>query len=167
MKEKHTSDIFLRPRFQIEVFVTKDDLLAAFHQKLKENKSDFPHKIIDNHIFIDIPLKDNHFWSPQLHLEILENNDDTIVKGLFGPKPQVWTLFMFLHFVIGLSFFVCCIWAYTNASLNNSVNLPIVFVILLPLVWVLLYILGRLGRETGKSQIKKLQNFTIEILNSF
>lgn len=166
IREQHNSEIFLRPRFQVDLQLSKENLLAFFRQRLEEKQSDFPHKIIDDHIFIDIPKKDNHFWSPQLHLEVLEFEEGSKLKGLFGPKPQVWTLFMFVHFIVGTSFLGCCAWAFTNVSLDKDIAVPIIFLIALPVVWVILYLIGRLGRDTGKKQTKKLQDFTLETLNS-
>ena len=166
IKEEYNSEIFLRPRFQLDFSLPKQKVLTIFHENLKANKGDFPHKIVDDHIFIDIPEKENHFWSPQLHLEILENEKGSQLKGLFGPKPQVWTLFMFVHFVVGTSFLGCLAWAYSNFSLDKDIAIPIVFLIALPLVWVILYLIGRLGRDTGKKQMKKLQDFTLQTLNS-
>ena len=165
-REEHNSEIFLRPRFQVDLALSKEKLLSVFHEKLQAKKSDFPHKLIDDHMFIDIPKKDNHFWSPQLHLEVVEFDEGSKLKGLFGPKPQVWTLFMFVHFVVGTSFLGCCAWLYSNISLEKEIALPVVFLIVLPLVWVILYLIGRLGRDTGKKQMKKLQDFTLETLNS-
>lgn len=166
IKQTHNSEIFLRPRFEVDLPLSKEKLLIALQEKLHLNKAEFPHKLVDDHIFIDIPKKDNHFWSPQLHLEVLETDQGSKLKGLFGPKPQVWTLFMFVHFVVGTSFLGCCAWAYTNYSLDKKIIVPLIFLIALPLVWIILYLIGRLGRDTGKKQTKKLQGFTLDALNS-
>lgn len=37
-----------------------------------------------------------------------------VVKGLFEPKPQVWTLFMFFHFAVALAFIGFSIMAYVQ-----------------------------------------------------
>ena len=87
-----------------------------------------------------------------MHLEIIENEKGSKLKGLFGPKPQVWTLFMFVHFILGTSFLGCCIWAYSNASLGKEYIVPIIFMIVLPIVWFILNFIGRLGRDTGKNK---------------
>ncbi len=166
IKEEHNSEIFLRPRFQVDLPLTKEKLLSVFHEKLQARKSAFPHKLIDDHMFIDIPKKDNHFWSPQLQLEVIEFDKGCKLKGLFGPKPQVLTLFMFVHFIVGTAFLGCCAWLYSNISLEKEIAVPLIFMIVLPLVWVILYLIVRLGRDTGKKHIKKLQDFTLETLNS-
>lgn len=124
-------------------------------------------KIVDEHVFLDILKKDNHFWSPHLHLEIVADEDGkTTVKGLFGPKPQVWTFFMFLHFVVATAFIAFSIWAYVGSKVEESNVFPIVMMVVLPIVWILLYLFGRLGRDFGKGQIKKMQLFLVELLEA-
>ena len=98
MSEEKNNDVFLRPRFKIDSDENKAELMNRFMGNLNSGDCKYCSKIVDNHIFIDVPPDQDHFWSPQLHVEITEGETSlAIVKGLFGPKPQVWTLFMFLH----------------------------------------------------------------------
>ncbi|WP_435414524.1 GTP-binding protein [Polaribacter aestuariivivens] len=161
--EKRNSELFLRPRFSIDLDENSDVVLNRFIEVLKSNKNNFRGTIVNEHIFISIPKKEEHFWSPQLHLEILDRGENVSeLKGLFGPKPQVWTLFMFVHFIIGISFLGFCVFLYTRLSLNESLFFPIIMIIFLPIIWVLLYFLGKIGKDTGKPQMKKLHDFMIE-----
>ncbi len=95
-----SNNIVLRPRFTLEVRIAPEKLLTAFERTNQEIQS-FIVSRVDDHIFIRIPKREQHLWSPQLHLEMdrLEAQP-TIIKGLYGPSSTVWTLFMFLHFVI-------------------------------------------------------------------
>ncbi|MCB0291751.1 MAG: hypothetical protein KDH97_15965, partial [Calditrichaeota bacterium] len=36
-------------------------------------------------------------------LEVEEHSDGAVLRGLFGPKPNVWTLFMGMYLAIGFS----------------------------------------------------------------
>lgn len=166
MKEKQNNEIFLRPRFSIDADKPKDLLLKRFTNVLKSKECNYPSKIVDNHIFIDVPKKESHFWSPQLHLEILENyqTHSALVKGLFGPKPQVWTMFMFLHFVVGTLFVGFAVLWYVRSRLDGNLLLPTIFLIILPIIWFVLYFLGRAGRNKGKSQMIKLHDFITKII---
>jgi hypothetical protein len=144
---------------------SKEEVLALFQKEKKEEKKRFIIRIVDEHIFLDILNKDNHFWSPHLHLEIVTEEDKkTKVKGLFGPKPGVWTFFMFLHFVVATAFIGFAIWAYVGSKMEETNVFPIVMMVVLPIVWILLYLFGRLGKDFGRSQIVKMQVFLIELL---
>ena len=163
MKEKNSSEVFLRPRFTIDLNENHDKVVTKFKDSLKGNN--FPSRFSDGHIIIDVPKKEEHFWSPQLNLEVVKSEENkSIVKGLFGPKPQVWTLFMFIHFVVGISFLIFGVMLYVKWSLDEAIILPLMMVIFLPLLWVLLYFLGRIGKSTGHKQMDDLHELMISII---
>lgn len=166
MKEETNHTVFLRPRFSFDLDENADSVIVKMQEFLKTTGKKYKSKIIDHHIFIDIPDKEAHFWSPQLHLEIVEKSEKSAtIKGLFGPKPQVWTLFMFLHFIVGGAFIAFAAMLYIKYSLNEPLAFPIVMLIALPIVWVLLYVFGRLGRDTGKKQMKDLHRLLMDSLS--
>ena len=143
-----------------------EELIAKFKKALGSEHCNFHGKIAGGHIVIDVPIKEAHFWSPQLHIEIEKNdNDNTQVKGLFGPKPQVWSLFMFFHFALAVAFIGFSIMAYVKMSLNESYIGPLIICISIPVIWVVLYFLGNVGKRKGKEQMEELNDFMIEVLN--
>lgn len=167
MSEEHNSEVFLRPRFKIDFEGTEEQLLSKFKRNLSQNSCEYSSKIVDNHIFIDIPEKESHYWSPHLHLEIIgESEKQTWIKGLFTPKPQVWTLFIFLHLIIGVLFFVFLVMWYVRWSLHAETLIPIIMIAILPLVWIGLYFFGRWGRKQGKIQIEELHQFLLNTLTN-
>jgi len=159
-------EIFLRPRFVLPSEKSQETILEEFLNEKNKEERKFIIKVIDEHVFIDVLKKDSHFWSPQLYLEISEEEHTTQIKGLFGPKPQVWTFFMFLHFVVGISFIGVGVWAYVSYTLEESLIIPVILLFVMPLIWILLYVVGRLGKDFGKSQIKKLHAFMLQTLES-
>ncbi len=164
MEDQLYNQIFLKPRFQIDFEMNSEVLLSEIKNHLVDVKK-YKMKIVDNHVIIDVPEKDTHFWSPQLYIEVEDLSETTSkIKGLFGPKPQVWTFFMFLHFVVTTAFFIFGVMAYSNWSLNKGSIFPIVMLIVLPIVWVTLYFVGSLGKSTGKKQMIELKEFTKVLL---
>jgi len=102
-----------------------------------------------------------------LHLEFVEKDENvTEIRGLFGPKPQVWTFFMFIHFVVGGLFLVFSTMLYTKISLKEAYFFPLMMVIFLPLFWILLYFLGKIGKDIGKPQIKILHDLMISVITN-
>ncbi|MEM9144384.1 MAG: GTP-binding protein, partial [Bacteroidota bacterium] len=124
-------------------------------------------KRVDDHVFIKFDKKQTHFWSPQLHLEIVqehENEDTSKLHGLFGPNPTLWTFFMFLHFGVGTFFVLFGIWAYSYASLNRPYGLQLGVMTVMILLWFALYAFGRAGKHKGKPQMRELYQFMMETL---
>ncbi|MDT0293336.1 GTP-binding protein [Mesonia ostreae] len=160
-----TNQVVLRPRFRLELNEDPEKLLVAFKSAGKNNES-FVTSRADDHVFIRFPKEKQHFWSPQLHLEIYKIEDQpTVLKGLYGPSPTVWTMFMFLHFVVGTLFIGAGIWVYTNIRLERPSTMPIIAMGALFVLWFVLYFSGRLGRKVGKNEMLSLQKFMYEILN--
>jgi len=157
-------EIVLRPRFKLEIDQSPEWALSAF-EKAKAETDQFVIHRSDDHVFIKIPKDKQHYWSPQLDLEIFNFEDDkTQVRGLFGPKPAVWTLFMFLHFlVIGLAA-VVGVWAYSNASLHTPYFMQLLGLFLLVIGWFVLYFAGRMGKSAGKKEMLALRKFMLQTL---
>jgi hypothetical protein len=167
VQEKRNSEFFLRPRFSIDLQENSEELQKRIEDYLSSATCKFKSKVSEDHFFIDVPDKKSHFWSPQLYFEIEKIDEkSSTIKGLFGPKPQVWTLFMFLHFVVATMFLGFGVMAYVRHRLDESLFFPLAMLIALPLIWVLLYVLGSLGKETGKNQMKELHDFLIDIIEN-
>lgn len=161
------NDIVLRPRFTLEYDVLPETMLCAYEDVGAISK-DFVVYRADDHIFISIQKKKKqHFWSPQLHLEIYKiESQPTVIKGVYGPSPTVWTLFMFFHFLVFILFMASGVWLYTNVTLQLSYAFPLLGMILLFLAWIGLYIAGRIGRKKGKREMYRLQSFMYATLNN-
>ena len=158
------NDIVLRPRFKFEIPRNNESVLNDFEQA-KTTQSYFIINRIDDHVFIKFTKQKQHFWSPQLHLEINEvDTNSCLLYGLFGPKPTVWTLFMFLHFMVAGFFIAFGIWAYTNWALNTSYAIQLSLMLLMVVIWFVLYFGGRIGKDSSKNEMHELHNFMNSIL---
>ncbi|MFC0606054.1 GTP-binding protein [Winogradskyella pulchriflava] len=163
-----SNDVILRPRFKFIVNHDNEYLLSLFEIESKKQSS-FIVTRVDDHVFIKIPKTKQHFWSPQLHLEINEdyNNDETsIIYGLFGPNPTVWTMFMFFHFIIAGLFIGFAIWAYVNWSLKADYAIQLFLTFFMVIIWLGLYFSGRLGKKAGMTQMHELHHFMRDTLRS-
>ncbi len=159
------NDIVLRPRFQLLLNSPKESILYAFE---KAKKNPFLVKRMDDHIFIKFNIEHTHFWSPQLHLEIIEGEDENACKiyGLFGPNPTLWTFFIFLHFGVGTLFTILGVWAYSNWTLDRPNGIQLASMALMVVLWITLYMAGREGKKKGKPQMHELHGFMKELLKS-
>ena len=161
------NEIVLRPRFKFDVKHNNEGILELF-EDAKKTQSDFIVSRVDDHVFIKIPKAKQHFWSPQLHLEInkKEEEDLSTIYGLFGPNPTVWTMFMFFHFIVIGLFLGFGIWAYTNWSLETNYAVQLFITLLMVVIWFALYFGGRIGRKSGTKEMRQLHGFMRETLRS-
>lgn len=159
-----SNDIVLRPRFKLEIPRNNEAILKDF-EKAKSEQSEYIVTRVDDHVFIKFPKEKQHFWSPQLHLEIntVEENSSTL-HGLFGPNPTVWTLFMFLHFIVAGLFIGFAIWTYTNWALKQSFAVQISITFLMVLLWIALYFAGSIGKASSTKDMRMLNDFMNKVL---
>lgn len=163
----NTNDIILRPRFKFHVNYDNEILLNLF-ENTKDSQSNFIVSRVDDHVFIKIPKAKQHFWSPQLHIEINKEYDKegSIIYGLFGPNPTVWTMFMFFHFLVAGLFIAFGVWTYVNWSLGNNYSLLLFATLFMIVIWFALYFGGRLGKKTGMEQMHQLHHFMRDTLRN-
>lgn len=161
-----TKTVILRPRFKIEIEESNEAILQKF-QACKKTQSEFIISRVDNHVFIKFPKYKQHFWSPQLHLEINAiNGNSCLLHGLFGPNPTIWTLFMFLHFMVAGLFIAFGIWAYSNWSLKVPYMFQLSMMVLMIIVWVALYFTGSIGKYSSKNEMAELYDFMNAVLKN-
>lgn len=135
--------------------------MARIKVLLENSSNDIRGKIIDSHITLDIVGVNVHYWSPQLNFRVEPDEDDSnasVVSGLIGPRPAVWTLFMFVYFSIGvLGFFISC-FGVSKIMLGEYSN----FILALPIAILFMltaYSVGKYGEKLAKDQMEILKQF--------
>jgi hypothetical protein len=94
---------------------------------------------------------------------IEEEGDTLILDGLYGPRPNVWTMFVFFYFVIALATVIVLIVGFSNLSLGDS-GMVLWLVPFLILTFCSLYLVAYLGQRLSRNQIKKLHDFVEDVL---
>ncbi len=146
----------------MELTGLKEHYLEAFE---KSNQKPFVVTRVDDHVFIKFNKKEVHFWSPQLHLELVQLDEKNCrLHGLFGPNPMLWTFFMFLHFGVATLFIILAIWAYSSAILDQPYGIQVGLMVLMVVLWIAFYVFGRLGKRQGRPQMQRLYEYMIEVL---
>lgn len=158
--------IILKPRFKERLKVPQETVLKTLKKHFSKADCKYNTKFVGHHLVVDVPEKERHFWSPQLHVEVEKEGDKTsVLKGLFGPKPQVWTFFMFVHFVVAVAFFVFLVIAYSKYTLDKDYNFALTMCIILPVLWLIFYVMGQLGKKKGYTQMLALHDYLMEGLS--
>ena len=108
-------------------------------------------RIVNNHITLDIVGKEVHYWSPQLSFRVEPDDEDansSIVSGLIGPRPGVWTLFMFIYFLVGILGFFISSFGVSRMMLGEYSHFILAFPIAI-LFMLTAYRVGKYGEKTG------------------
>jgi len=155
--------IRLRPHCKIQTKLPQEEVLDLLRKKLKE-ETDLVHgQVVQSHAFLRIPENNQHYWSPELHVWVRTQDDSTIITGIVGPKPKVWTMFMFFYFVVlGLSFFGSI---YGIIQWQLGMDAPFLWSIPAGIIGILLvYGAARFGQNKGKDQMHTLKDFLDQLV---
>ncbi len=157
--------IQLRPRFER---ITQESMNVISERVVNLNKNLKPRfyiKQLDEHLWIYVGNDYKKYYSPHLHIEFEpQENGETKVKGLFGPDPGLWTLFMFLHFVVAGIFIIFGVFAYSNWSLEQPFAIHIAVMSLMVIAWFSLYFIARSNRKKGMPQAHQLEGVLNKLL---
>ena len=161
------NEIRLRLRFHKDIPENADVLRQKFANYTQIKSTDFFVKIRGYHIWLNLKGSQKKYYSPHLHLELEPTSStETNIRGLFGPDPNLWTFFMFLHFITAGIFLIFGGIAYSNYILKSDTTFDFIVMILMVIVWFLLYFIAIQIRRNGNNQMDYLEDLYKEILNS-
>lgn len=143
---------------QEQVTVEASILQVAAHES-QQIVADFT----PGYINLKIPLQERLYWSPQLTLTFESTEEGTIIRGLYGPSPNVWTAFFFGYAACGILALIAGMWGFARYSLSLSAEmlwaLPVLGEIALSL-----YIIAQMGQKIGAEQMFRLHLFYEEFI---
>jgi len=153
----------IRPRFKHTSRYSSKEIHQIIESHLDDPSCSCTGSISPGFITLKIPQEDRHYWSPQLTLSIEDQEGGSIIRGLYGPNPRVWSMFMFGYAALGsITFFVGII-GFSNYSLGADSRILWLLPLLIGLALVL-YIIAQLGQKTGAQQMFTLHHFYEDVL---
>ena len=159
------SNFEIRPRFKRSTSLSQNEITDLLQKALNENdSSSVIGYMSDHHVFLKIPEKDRHYWSPELHLEIEEQKNSTLIRALFGPSPSVWFLFVFFYCVLGFASLVIMIMGFSQLNLGLSARI-LWFLPILIILFLLAFSTAKAGQKLGHDEMHLLYDFVEDALN--
>jgi hypothetical protein len=153
--------IRLRPRFKISTQLDKETLLERISVIKEKYKNRYRLTQSGNHLWIHHLKKNEKIYTPNLHLELVDNDydepDKLVIKGLYSPNSAYWTMFMFGHFVLAVLFIGFMILAYTKSVVKEAYWPYVLLMISIGMIWIGLYFFARYNRLRGLKQAKDLE----------
>ena len=148
----------VRPRFQKKLSASPEEVLRRLREGLADSAGKVRGLIVDHHVTLKIPPDDDHFWSPQLQLEVEADGEHTLLRGLYGPKPSVWLMFLFFYAFLGFVGVVVVIIGLSERSLGLPGRI-LWAVPMVAFVLIMVYLSARSGQALGKDQMYTLRDF--------
>ena len=147
----------MRPVFAVEVALPPDELMSRIRQRLSDPSSRCRGGTVDNHAELFVSEDEAHFWSPWLSISVeASESGGSLVRGRFGPRPHVWTGFMFAYFSLGTATVFGAIWGLSQWSLGMAPDL-LWSVPAGLLACALVYVASLVGQRMGADQMRELR----------
>ena len=162
--EDHLPPYRVRPRFETETVCTMEELAQKIIDALAQENAPCKGKIRHGYVSFTIPESEQHYWSPQLDISFEESEKGCLVRGLYGPRPAVWTMFVFFYSLIAFALMVIIVIGYSRYSLGHSANI-LYLVPILVMTFLTLYFVAFAGQRMGHDQMLLLHNFITQILD--
>jgi hypothetical protein len=148
----------VRPRIKFETERSAEDITKTIQLRLKSGVCVCNGQVTKNFATIYPPKEEQHYWSPQLTVTLEEQNGKTLVRGLYGPRPAVWTMFVFFYSLIGfLTMIVTMVWlSYRTIGHETWIVWLIPALVLL---FLSLYLVAYFGQRFGHKQMTSIHRF--------
>lgn len=155
----------IRPSFKLVVPYRPDEAVERIRRQVKNNEGKVVSTVMSKYIILSIPPEKEHFWSPRLTLEVDEHEKGAVVRGLFGPRPSVWTMFAGFYFSVIILGTVGLIFGLVQWSLKMAPYglwaVPAAVILL-----AVAYGVALSGQNLGLAQMHLLRSILDKALNS-
>lgn len=156
--QDHEFQYRIRPRFHVETKYTTEQLKQKIDAQLHAENALITGWVDAHYAKLSIPHANQHYWSPFLSLSFEEIEEGTMIRGRYGPRQTVWTMFVFFYAFIGFAVMIVLILGTSYLSLGKS-GAILWLVPVLVLVFLTLYLVSFFGQKLGHDQMVTLHHF--------
>ena len=105
----------LCPSFQYVIPCQPEQTLSSFQLRLEQPECPYTGRIIqERYIILRMTPAERHYWSPVLSADAHSHSDGTLLRGYFGPHPNVWSLFIALYSAIAFGALLGCMHGFSQ-----------------------------------------------------
>ena len=152
----------LRPRITRTSPHAPDAVLRRIDVALESDGS-VTGKVFNSSAVLRVPAAERHFWSPHLEIGVEPCPEGgTELRGIFGPRPAIWSIFVAAYAAIGFLGVMGVTFGASQILLGHAAWA----------LWagpaalgaaLLVYLIARIGRRLGYSQMVKLLTWTEQV----
>ncbi len=146
------SSFNIRPRFRQVLEISPQELQDRIVSFVENENCRCDVKSFPGFLCLRIPEEDQHFWSPRLHLHMEETEEGkTLIRGIYGPNANVWSLFLYGYIIIGFLGFITGVFAFSQLMIGYH---PWGFWIFGTVIAcaIALYLIAQTGQKLGAQQ---------------
>lgn len=151
-----------RPRFKVFTTLSPEDYEKNLKLYLAENK-EFGGNVNKEMATISLKTESDFYYKPYLSLRTELDEGKTVVRGVFGPSSEIWTLFVFIYSSLILSWgSLMVLWFVGHQIKIEDFTWCLPFSLVVVLLILATYAAARYGQNKGKREMAQLRRFAIE-----
>ncbi len=156
----------MRPTFNLTSASDVNSTLDQLRSLVSEDDYPIDGRIAGNAVMLVIPPRARHFWSPWLHIEVLEHTTNSplaSIQGRFAPNPSVWTGFMLTYIALITLIFFAAIFGFAQLIMHNP---PWAFGLIpaLLIAGAIMYWSSLVGQRLANSQMHELYDAVASVV---
>lgn len=155
-----------RPRFKVYTLKTKEKFISKIQKHLARHEGKLDGYANGEVAMIRVVTDQDQYWKPevQIRIEQDENNGNFLaVRGVIGPRPNVWTLFMFMYGFAGALFVTMGTFVLSEYIVKGESNW-LWSLFLAAGIALTAFLASKIGQYISRDQLKTLYSFIDEIL---
>ncbi len=146
----------LRPTFTLELPLPADEAVLRIREGIDRQELRESTMAAGHYAEFLVDEADRRVWSPRLSVRIEEAPSGSTLRGRFSPRPDVWTGFMFLYFLVVFGICFGATLGYVQqASDETAWGYWVVPVGLLTITGI--HLAGYVGQRLGSDQMRELR----------
>ncbi|GGH67790.1 hypothetical protein [Phaeocystidibacter marisrubri] len=157
------TSIRVRPRFRHQVEGTAKDINTKLVEGFKKHEDEIHMIFLPHYLVVEYNPDLRHYWSPQLQLSLEENEEGVLVRGLYGPHPNVWSIFFYGYASMGVLSTFLCIIGISQAMVQGQYWAFWAMGACL-LIATVLYLIAQFGQKIGAEQTFEIHHIYTDIM---
>lgn len=155
----------MRPRFEFVAPCPPAEAAGRLRAALDQPEAPCRGRVYRGHAVLHVPSAEERVWSPFLSLDLHSHREETRIRGLYGPKPATWSLFIAAYAICGCLALFALVYGWAQWSLDQT---PWAFAVLpaAALGALGVYGLARYGQRRGRAQMESLRGFLEDALDT-
>lgn len=147
----------MQPTFTVNVPIDKEEALRRMKSAVTAPELSDHAETAGNVFDFKIEQVERRFWSPHLSVHLSEVDSGTEIFARYSPRPEIWTMFMAIYFIVAMGMGFAAIVGGTQMMLEFS---PWAFLFLPVGALVIggLHIASLIGQGLSSDQMQVLRN---------
>lgn len=155
----------LRPSFRYSIHGSRDEAIARLQRVFERVGQPSIFFMHGEYGELHLPVDEHRLWSPHLSFYLIESPDSDSttldsaaattcdLRGLFAPRPDVWTFVWILYLVFAFTAFFAFIFAYVQWMLAHSLS-GLWVAIFSCAVLLSIYVVAHVGQQWSADQMR-------------